>query len=83
MSTVTLLDEIEDLESLLAGAHASIATSSRTGEWLRVADDDDEDDDLFGEDDLGFDDVDEDQDDEDDDDLGDDDGLPEDLDDEL
>jgi hypothetical protein len=84
MSTVTLLDEIDDLERLLAGAHASISTSSRPGEWLRVADDDDEDDDLFGEDDLGFDDVDEDEHDEDDDDdLADDDGLPEDLDDEL
>jgi hypothetical protein len=84
MSTVTLLDEIDDLERLLAGgSRASIATSSRPGEWLAVADEDEEDDDLFGEDDLGFDDVDEDEADEDDDELADDDELPEDPDDEL
>jgi hypothetical protein len=89
MSTVTLLDEIGDLERLIAGAPAAISTSSRPGEWLRVADDDEEVDDLFGEDDLGFDDVDEDETDEDDDDLvadddlvGDDD-LAGDLDDEI
>jgi uncharacterized protein YdaT len=83
MSTVTLLDEIDDLERLLAGAQALISTSSRPGEWLRVADEDEEDD-LFGEDDLGFDDVDEEDADEDDDDLAeDDDDLAEDLDDEL
>ena len=83
MSTVTLLDEIDDLERLLAGAHASISTSSRPGEWLRIADEDEEDDDLFGEDALGFDEVDEEEHDEDDDELADDDELPEDLDDEL
>ncbi len=80
MSTVTLLDEIDDLERLLAGATASISTSSKPAEWLRVADDDEEEDDLFGEDDLGFDDVDEVEADEDDEDLAD---LDEDLDDEL
>jgi hypothetical protein len=77
MSTVTLLDEITDLECLLAGAHASMSTSSRPGEWLRTADEDEDEDDLFGEDDLGFDDVDEDEADEDDE-L--DDELDEDLD---
>jgi uncharacterized protein YdaT len=83
MSTVTLLDEIDDLERLLAGVQASISTSRRAGEWLRVADEDEEED-LFGEDDLGFDDVDEEDADEDDDDLAeDDDDLAEDLDDEL
>jgi hypothetical protein len=67
MSTVTLLDEIDDLERLLAGAPAPLSISSAPGEWLRVAGDgDDEDeDDLFGEDDLGFDDIDEDDPDED------------------
>jgi hypothetical protein len=78
MSTVTLLDEIDDLERLLAGDRASISKPSRAGEWLAVADDDEDEDDLFGEDDLGFDDVDEDD---DDDDLADDDELAEDLDD--
>jgi hypothetical protein len=65
MSTVTLLDEIDDLERLLAGALAPLSTSSAPGEWLRVAGDDDDEDDLFGEDDLGFDDIDEDDPDED------------------
>jgi hypothetical protein len=78
MSTVTLLDEIDDLERLFAGAHASISTSSKHGAWLRAAADDEDEDDLFGEDDLGFDDVDED---EDDDDADED--LDEDLDEEL
>jgi hypothetical protein len=78
MSTVTLLDEIDDLKRLLAGAHASISTSSKPGAWLRAAADDEDEDDLFGEDDLGFDDVDED---EDDDDADED--LDEDLDEEL
>ena len=60
MSTLTLLDEIDDLERLLAGAHASMSTSSEPGGgWLRAAQEDDDEDDLFGEDDLGFDDVDE------------------------
>ena len=61
MSTLTLLDEIDDLERLLAGAGAPISTSTRPGALLAVADDDEEDD-LFGEDDLGFDDIDEDDD---------------------
>jgi hypothetical protein len=82
MSTVTLLDEIADLERLLAGAHASISTSSQPGEWLRAADEDEDEDDLYGEDDLGFDDVDEDEDDEEQD-VELDDELDEDLDDEL
>jgi hypothetical protein len=82
MSTVTLLDEIDDLERLLAGAQASTSTSSRSGGWLRVADEDEEDD-LFGEDDLGFDDVDEEDADEDELAEDDDDELAEDLDDEL
>ncbi|HVC84166.1 MAG TPA: hypothetical protein VNC12_02840 [Solirubrobacteraceae bacterium] len=77
MSTVTLHDEIADLERLLAGAQALIATSREPGGWLRAADqDDEEEDDLFGDDDLGFDDVDEDELEEDDD------ALDEDLDDE-
>ena len=74
MSTVTLHDEIADLERLLAGAQALIATSREPGEWLRAADQDDDEDDLFGDDDLGFDDVDEDELEEDDD------ALDEDLD---
>jgi hypothetical protein len=58
MSTLTLLDEIDDLERLLAGAAAPMSVSARPGALLAVADDDEEDD-LFGEDDLGFDDIDE------------------------
>ncbi len=83
MSTLTLLDEIDDLERLLAGAAAPICTSSRPGEWLAVADDDEDEDDLFGEDDLGFDDVDEEDADEDDDGIEADDDLDEDLDEDL
>jgi len=83
MSTLTLLDEIDDLERLLAGAAAPISTSSRPGQWLAVADDDEDEDDLFGEDDLGFDDVDEEDPDEDDDELEADDELDEDLDEDL
>lgn len=82
MSTLTLLDEIDDLERLLAGAAAPISVSSRPGEWLAVADEDEDEDDLFGEDDLGFDDVDEDEDDEGED-VELDDELDEDLDDQL
>jgi uncharacterized protein YdaT len=83
MSTLTLLDEIDDLERLLAGDRASITTStSRPAEWLRVADDDEEED-LYGEDDLGFDDVDEEETDDDDELADDDDELGEDLDDDL
>jgi hypothetical protein len=58
MSTLTLLDEIDDLERLLAGAAAPICKPLRPGAVLAVADDDEEED-LFGEDDLGFDDIDE------------------------
>jgi hypothetical protein len=83
MSTVTLLDEIDDLERMLAGANAPIPASSGPGEWLRVAGDEEDEDDLFGEDDLGFDDVDDDESDEGDDELADDDELAEDADDEV
>ena len=80
MPTVTLLDEIDELERLLPGARAPLSTSSQPGQWLRVADDDeDEEDDLFGDDDLGFDDIDEDTED-DDDELDGEDDLDEDLD---
>jgi hypothetical protein len=75
MSTLTLLDEIDDLERLLAGAAAPIATSSLPSR-LAVADDDEEAD--FGEDDLGFDDIDESDADEDDDEDGDEDDVDED-----
>ena len=69
MSTLTLLDEIDDFERLLAGAAAPMSTSTRPGALLAVAGDDEEDeDDLFGEDDLGFDDIDEEDSDEDDED---------------
>jgi len=67
MSTLTLLDELDDLERLLAGAAAPICTPLRPGVSVAVADDEDEDD-LFGEDDLGFDDIDEEDADEDDED---------------
>jgi hypothetical protein len=60
MSTVTLLDEIDDLERLLAGASAPASMSSQPAERLAVADDDEDEDDFYGEDDLGFDDIDED-----------------------
>ena len=49
MSTVTLHDEIADLERLLAGAQALIATSREPGEWLRAADQEDDEDDPEGE----------------------------------
>ena len=52
MSTVTLRDATDDLERRLA-------EQARSGAWLRAAEEDDDDDDLFGEDDLGFDDIDE------------------------
>ena len=83
MSTLTLLDEIDDLERLLAGAAAPIFTPRRPAESLAVADDDEDEDDLFGEDDLGFDDVDEEDADEDDDELEADDDLDEDLDEDV
>ena len=73
MSTLTLLEEIDDLERLLAGAAAPLSTSVRPGPALAVADDEDDEDDLFGEDDLGFDDIDEADPDEDDDEDSDDD----------
>jgi hypothetical protein len=83
MSTLTLLDEIDDLERLLAGAAAPMSMSTRPGGLLAVADDDEQDeDDLFGEDDLGFDDIDEEDSDEDDEDGGDED-LDEDPDDDV
>ena len=59
MSTVTLRDATDDLERRLA-------EQARSGGWLRAAEEDDDDGDLFGDDDLGFDDIDEsDEDDED------------------
>jgi hypothetical protein len=70
MSTLTLLDELDDLERLLAGAAAPICTPLRPGALVAVADDEEEDD-LFGEDDLGFDDIDEEDVDEDDEDAAD------------
>ncbi len=79
MSTVTLHDEIADIERLLARAHALMPTSRGPSEWLRAADPDEDEDDLFGDDDLGFDDVDEDELDEDED----EDELDGDLDEEL
>ena len=81
MSTLTLLDEIDDLERLLAGAAAPLSTSTRPGAVLALADDDEEDEDLFGEDDLGFDDIDEEDADEDDEDSDED--LEEDPDDDA
>jgi hypothetical protein len=82
MSTVTLLDEIADLERLLARAPAALSVSARVGDGVRAAVDDDEDEgDLFGEDDLGFDDVDEVDDEEVDEDDVEDDELDEDVDD--
>ena len=52
MSTVTLRDATDDLERRLA-------EQARSGGWLRAAEEDDDDGDLFGDDDLGFDDIDE------------------------
>ena len=83
MSTLTLLDEIDDLERLLAGAAAPQSTTTRPGGWLAVADDDEDEDDLFGEDDLGFDDIDEEDSDEDDDDADADADLDEDPDEDV
>ncbi|MGH2852344.1 MAG: hypothetical protein ACRDLP_17240 [Solirubrobacteraceae bacterium] len=66
MSTVTLRDDAtDDLERRLAGIGA--AAPGRSGGWLH-ADEEEDEDDLFGDDDLGFDDIDEDEIDEDDDD---------------
>ena len=76
MSTVTLRDALDDLERSLAGAGAPIDGPARSGGWLYAEEDDDEDD-LYGEDDLGFDDIDEEDDDDVDDldELDDDDDL--------
>ena len=52
MSTVTLLEEIDELERRLV-------TARQAGPLLAVADDDEDEEDLFGEDDLGFDNIDE------------------------
>jgi hypothetical protein len=80
MSTVTLRDALDDLERSLAGARAPVDDGpARSGGWLHAEEEDDEDD-LYGEDDLGFDDIDEDDDDDLDDldaDLDDDDDLEE------
>ena len=63
MSTVTLRDALDDLEHSLAASGARLPGPARSGGWLYAEEEDDED--LFGEDDLGFDDIDE----EDEDDL--------------
>ena len=52
MSTVTLRDATDDLERRLA-------EQARSGGWLRAAAEDEDEEDLFGDDDLGFDDIDE------------------------
>jgi len=67
MSTVTLRDALDDLERSLAAIRAAKLGPARSGGWMH-AEQDDEEDDLYGEDDLGFDDIDE----EDDEDLDDD-----------
>jgi len=58
MSTVTLRDALDDLERSLAAIRAAKLGPARSGVWM-YAEDEDEDDDLYGEDDLGFDDIDE------------------------
>jgi len=58
MSTVTLRDSLDDLERSLAAIRAAKLGPARSGVWM-YAEDEDEDDDLYGEDDLGFDDIDE------------------------
>ena len=78
MSTVTLRDALDDLERSLAAIRAAKLGPARSGGWMH-AEQDDEEDDLYGEDDLGFDDIDE-EDDEDADDL-DEDAEADDLDD--
>jgi hypothetical protein len=55
----------DELERRRDEAGAPITAPTRFDAWLRAAEDDDEDD-LFGEDDLGFDDIDEEDTDEDD-----------------
>jgi hypothetical protein len=84
MSMVTLRDALDDLERRLAGVCATDPDPARSGGWLYAEEDEDEDD-LYGEDNLGFDDIDEvDEDDLDDldDDLDEGDELDEDADDE-
>jgi hypothetical protein len=61
MSTVTLRDALDDLERSLAAIRAAKLGPARSGGRM-YAEEDDEEDDLFGEDDLGFDDIDEDDD---------------------
>ena len=63
MSSVMLLDERGELERLLSERRPPMSPASRPAEWMRVADDDEEEDDLYGEDDLGFDEIDEEDDD--------------------
>lgn len=63
MSTVTLRDGLDDLEHRLAGAGPPMPDPARSGGWL-YAEEEGEEDDLYGEDDLGFDDIDEDDEDE-------------------
>jgi hypothetical protein len=62
MSTVTLRDGLDDLERRLASARAPMPGPARSGGWLLA--EEEEEDDLYGEDDLGFDEIDEDDDDE-------------------
>ena len=61
MPTVTLLDEIDDLERRLTGRSAAVSTANRPGDSRCVAADDEDEEDLYGDDDLGFDEVDEDE----------------------
>jgi hypothetical protein len=63
MSTVTLRGALDDLERGLAAIHAAKLGPARSGFWM-YAEDQDDDDDLYGEDDLGFDDIDEEDEDE-------------------
>jgi len=62
MSTVELRDAGDDLEHKTAGVRALPSGPARSGGWLRAEEDEDEDD-LYGEDDLGFDEIDEEDDD--------------------
>jgi hypothetical protein len=76
MSTVESRDASDDLEHQTAGVRVLPSVPARSGGWLR---EDEDEDDLYGEDDLGFDDIDEEDDDEDKDvgDLDEDDELDE------
>jgi hypothetical protein len=64
MSTVELRDAGDDLEHKTAGVRVLLSVPARSGGWLRAEEEEDEDD-LYGEDDLGFDEIDEEDDDED------------------